>query len=546
MDLLLVEIRQHPSRVSSTHVHEDTRVGSCFLPSVRHAGYYEVSFTIRHRMASARFSTGLDHPAARSAVRDLGCTSPTGRARPGSEVGGSIQVPINDQAAAAADKDPLTEAEVLVVPAAARTGLARRKPAVSDQQLPAPPALFVGHLAAQFGPASVSNRTRQVAVEHHASHVQVFHDQPIVGLDQLGGDLVQIVAPLVGDVGVVAAQPPDDLGPIGRAKLLSGDGAGHTSQTVQASLQALWRRPPADLDPVGRSRHRQGAQASIDPYPAVMIVRRPGSMSEGRVQVRRFHRDTDLPSDAATANSCEEYPRSRLQHRLASFRVRLSSGDRPQEATQPASVLDDADDPDFGQPHRASLSFADPDAAGSMRTGSVANPEALPGATLLPPFWEADSRTFPHAASRLPEGCQSSAEINGGLLEHLRHHLLPPPQPCHLQISHTFRADHEAPASGFAPLPGVECVYQGVGRPRHLDLRVDMLAVRRLTDQRQALVVGVPGRTRVTSEGLSLLRSGIEGVPEGGVSHGGWSLRRRGDTRPMISTTALRCKPAER
>jgi len=66
--------------------------------------------------------------------------------------------------------------------------------------------LFVAQQAGELGPASVANGSGQAAVGQHPGHVEVLDDEPVVGLDQRVGDLVQEMAPNVGDMAVMTRE----------------------------------------------------------------------------------------------------------------------------------------------------------------------------------------------------------------------------------------------------------------------------------------------------------------------------------------------------
>ena len=87
-----------------------------------------------------------------------------------------------------------------------RTDLARREPAIRDNQFAAAPGLFIAQLAGELGPASVGDGSGQSTVGQHPRHVQVFDDESVVGLDQRVGYLVQEMPAHVCYVAVVTPQ----------------------------------------------------------------------------------------------------------------------------------------------------------------------------------------------------------------------------------------------------------------------------------------------------------------------------------------------------
>jgi hypothetical protein len=56
-------------------------------------------------------------------------------------------------------------------------------PAVSFDKLPAAPRLFVFEKSSELRPAGVGNRAGQPVIVQHPCHVQIFDDEPVVGLD---------------------------------------------------------------------------------------------------------------------------------------------------------------------------------------------------------------------------------------------------------------------------------------------------------------------------------------------------------------------------
>jgi hypothetical protein len=149
-------------------------------------------------MASTFPSKGVGYPAARLAVRRLG-TRRVGGLGPGGEVGGGVAVPVCDQAAGVAAKDALGQSQVLVDPPAPRAGLGGCKPSVRHHQLGAEPCRLVAELAGELSPSGVSDGAGQVAVGQQIGHGEVFQAQPIVGLDELAGNLMEECLPHIDD-----------------------------------------------------------------------------------------------------------------------------------------------------------------------------------------------------------------------------------------------------------------------------------------------------------------------------------------------------------
>ncbi len=70
----------------------------------------------------------------------------------------------------------------------------------------APPGLLVAQQPGELCPPGIGDRPGNAMVGQHPSNVQIFDDEPVVGLDQRVGDLVQEVPPNVSDVIVVTMQ----------------------------------------------------------------------------------------------------------------------------------------------------------------------------------------------------------------------------------------------------------------------------------------------------------------------------------------------------
>jgi hypothetical protein len=79
-------------------------------------------------------------------------------------------------------------------------------PAVDNLDCTAPPSLFVAQLAGELAPARIADGLREPAVSHHASHVEILDNQPVVGLNQRVGYLMQEMTADVGDTAMMLAQ----------------------------------------------------------------------------------------------------------------------------------------------------------------------------------------------------------------------------------------------------------------------------------------------------------------------------------------------------
>jgi len=109
----------------------------------------------------------------------------------------------------AAGEYPIGQRQIAVDVTAGRAQLARRIPTLSREELAAAPGLFVAQQPGELGPTRIGNSAGQTMVARHPRYVQVFDDEPVVGLDQLIGHPVQEMPAHVGDVMVV---PPESGG----------------------------------------------------------------------------------------------------------------------------------------------------------------------------------------------------------------------------------------------------------------------------------------------------------------------------------------------
>jgi hypothetical protein len=125
--------------------------------------------------------------------------------RPLGEVDRSVEVTV-DRMPACAGEDAIGQLQVGIAATADRAELARRVPAVGSFNFAAAPGVFVAQLAGEFGPGRVTDGLSEPMVSQHPGHVEVFEDEPVVGLDQRVGDLMQEVAADVGDTVMVSTQ----------------------------------------------------------------------------------------------------------------------------------------------------------------------------------------------------------------------------------------------------------------------------------------------------------------------------------------------------
>src|SRR5262249_41193554 len=96
-------------------------------------------------------------------------------------------------------EDPLTEWEVMNHDATLRTHLARRKPAIRDNQRhPGGFSLIREHLT-KHPEAHITDRSGKHMILDHAYDVQVLNHYGAGGLHERSGQLVQTILPLAGD-----------------------------------------------------------------------------------------------------------------------------------------------------------------------------------------------------------------------------------------------------------------------------------------------------------------------------------------------------------
>ena len=94
----------------------------------------------------------------------------------------------------------------------------------------------------------------QATIAHHPGDVEVFDDEPIVGLDQLVGHLVQEMAAHVGDVIVMPGQLRGGLAAVNRSFLRAGQLLGEVTLLFHPRGKRFGRiGDPGDFAAVGGS-----------------------------------------------------------------------------------------------------------------------------------------------------------------------------------------------------------------------------------------------------------------------------------------------------
>jgi hypothetical protein len=191
-----------------------------------------------------------------------------------------------------------------------------------------------------------------------------------------------------------------------------------------------------------------------------------------------------------------------------------------QQAPQPAGVVVDPDPPDGGERYRARVVISNPDQVTTALVLLVAQTEAVAATAFALANGETNLSALPRAGLRVMVGSKGTAEIDGGLLEHLRGDLVSPDKPGDLLRGRSIRGDDEQTARVLALLPDVERVDEVESRPRHPHRRVSLVCDR-VGHELKALVIGKPRGTRVPGERLPLCRCGVQCEPEGRMPHVG-------------------------
>ena len=148
--------------------------------------------------ARARFSTGCRRRACGQA----------------SEVQRGVQIARSLETAVVAAEPLLRPSQRRLDDAAARTGLARRKPPAGDNEARAIEPRLVGQLPPELEEATIHNASRDVAIFGHALHVQVFNADGFERLGESGCEFVCRVAADVGNASMDASQTGLLLAPV--------------------------------------------------------------------------------------------------------------------------------------------------------------------------------------------------------------------------------------------------------------------------------------------------------------------------------------------
>lgn len=234
---------------------------------------------------------------------------------PGGEVDRGIAVAVESMTTPT-DKVPVGQGQLGVANTTARADLTRRKPAISEHHGAAAPVLLIRDHAAELGPSSIADRTRQTAIAQHASDIQVLQDEPIVDFDQTCSDLVQKMTTNIGNTGVVAPQSRGRLPPIVGTSQLSCNRLGKATLLAHSANQWFGRIADAsDFGTVTGSCDKERRQATIYTYPTAAVGSISRLVSVASIQVGGFHIQRDPPPTALLADGCEQDLRgTRGQH----------------------------------------------------------------------------------------------------------------------------------------------------------------------------------------------------------------------------------------
>ena len=175
------------------------------------------------------------------------------------KVAGGVEIAVDLVPAGVAMECSLRQRQFGLDRTAARAGLARRKPPVSDHDGRSIKPCLVVKLAAQLKEAAIHDRAGEPPVAGHATHVEVFDADAGVSLRQHGRGLVRSVAANGGDAAMKPRQLCLCLAPVGRAFALARQAPARSTQPPQQCLVGLGAG-----DWVAVAERRQRGQAQID------------------------------------------------------------------------------------------------------------------------------------------------------------------------------------------------------------------------------------------------------------------------------------------
>ena len=169
-------------------------------------------------------------------------------------------------------------------------------------ELAAAPGLLVAQQAGELGPAGIGDGSGQPVVGQHPGHVEVLDDEPVVGLDQLVGHLVQEMAAHIGDVMVVTAQPGGGVRRLCDPFFLRDNDFASRRWLFHPGGERFGRIGDAgDLGAVGGGGDQERRQAAIHTDPAAGSSPLAGRVLVGGVQVGGLDVQRHPPAPAVVA-----------------------------------------------------------------------------------------------------------------------------------------------------------------------------------------------------------------------------------------------------
>ncbi|BDU09028.1 hypothetical protein FMUBM48_52910 [Nocardia cyriacigeorgica] len=139
--------------------------------------------------------------------------------------------------------------------------------------------MLVSQHASEFTPGSVADCPGKATVSQHPGHIQVFDDDPVVGLDQLVRYPMEEMAANISYPTVVPPQSGCGIASVPRSFLF----AGHQFRQMALFPKAGVERfgcvgDAAGLAPIAGSRNQERGQSEVDAHPATLIAADSGSM----------------------------------------------------------------------------------------------------------------------------------------------------------------------------------------------------------------------------------------------------------------------------
>ena len=229
-------------------------------------------------MASAFPSRGVGDPAARSTVRSPVAAMLAASAQ-AARLAAALQSRSENKPAAVAAEHPLAQLHprCLTRPHCEQVLVDGNQRSQTTSSV-AVPSRFVAELPGQFGPGGVTDGAGKLSVAKQVGDGEVFQAKPIVGLDELAGDLVQKAPAPVGNAGVLSGQPPDGLGVVGGSGLGARCRTRPCPQAHACCAGAAWaasKRPTSVLVAVAATANAESPR-STPTNPAWSLARRDG------------------------------------------------------------------------------------------------------------------------------------------------------------------------------------------------------------------------------------------------------------------------------